>query len=110
MMTRCVARPDLIRALVLGQDLSGAAAMLCCNPKTIRRAARDYGVILRSREVRFRGAEQFQAAVEQHGPGLCKIARALDIDRKWLSRQLERYGIDPGVGTPGRRPSNGEAP
>lgn len=101
---------DITATIGAGLTTAEAASMLRCATRTVRRAAHAYGIELPLRPAILRGAEQFQAAVDQHGPGLCKIARALDIDRKWLSRQLDRYGIDPGVGTPGRRPSNGEAP
>lgn len=101
-------RSDLNATIGQGQTVREAAKVLRCATKTIIRSARVFGIELpeRPRRVpkqdrqhggnwgaRVDGEAAWREAFEKHGPAVFAVAKALEMDRSYVRRQLLRYNI-----------------
>lgn len=104
---------DLRSTIGAGMTLTAAAKMLRTQRRCVRHWLQVYGLEIHPlcptskqhggyRRARITTAGEWQALVDAYGPGLRKLARAVDMDPKWVSEQLRKHRIDPGEGQPGR--------
>ncbi len=61
----------------------------------IWRLARRHDIKLADRPARIRGKLEWQRAFEQYGPSVTAVARGLNLNRTYVTRMLEEYGIRP---------------
>lgn len=69
------------------------AAKLGITREWVWRLARRHDIQLPDRPARVRGKLEWQRLYDQHGPGVCAMARAIGMNRTYVARMLHEYGI-----------------
>ena len=96
-----ITREKVLTTIGRGMHTVAAARMLECNRRALHRAAVKFGIPLNSRQCRIRGKLEWQRLYLKHGPSLRGVAKAVQMNKTYVTQQLTRHGIikeyDPAV-------------
>lgn len=90
---RSVTKQQIEATVGRGMSTAAAALRLGVSVWTVWRACRDHGIKPPPRHARVKGRAEWQRLHDENGGNLHAIARATGLNRTYITRELERYGI-----------------
>lgn len=90
---RSVSKQQIEATVGRGMTTAAAARKLKVSVWTIWRACRDHGVKPPPRFARVKGKAEWQQLYTEHGGNISAIARAMCLNRTYITQELERHGI-----------------